>query len=721
MTVACALGCGRVEAGASARRPAPLQAQSSAQLVAEVGLPSSYPPTRREVVSELLHGVEVPDPYRWLEDASSEEVQRWMAAEDDLAQRELATLSERPAIESRLREILYFDVVSPPLKRKGRYFFGRRLASQERSAVVCRDGKSGTEKVLLDPNAWSHAGDALGEWLPSPDGKKVVYQARPNNSDEATLHVIDVETGKVSSSDVIEGAKYFDLSWSPRSDGFYYSWIPPKDDVPAADRPGYTEIRYHTLGRPVAQDIAIREKTGDPTTFLFGSLSHDGRWLLATVRHGWASHDIYVRDLRGVHGSPTKGEWKPIVVGQKAHYRAIAFKDQLYVATDEGAPKWRIFRVDPTRPERARWHEVVPERSDATLSDFSIVGGRLVLHYLEDASSRLEVRDIDGGSIRKVALPGIGSISDVTGTPDEDEAYWAFQSFTTPREVYELSVGTSETKRWATTNVAVDSTAYDVEQVFFPSKDGTRLSMFLVGKKDRPRDGSGRALLYGYGGFQLSMTPKFSASVYPWLERGGLYAVVNLRGGGEYGDAWHQAGMLLKKQNVFDDFIAAAEYLVEKGYTRPSRLAISGRSNGGLLVGAAAVQRPDLFAAVICTVPLLDMVRYHRFGSGKTWVSEYGSSDDAAQFAALFGYSPYHHVRDGVRYPAMLLQSADSDDRVDPMHARKFTAAMQVASAGGPVLLRIERNAGHGGADLVRSAVEQGADAYSFAIEHTKE
>lgn len=694
----------------------PPGAASAAPAPSPPGRPA-YPPTRAVPVKYTLHGVEITDPYRWLEDGDSPEVKEWMKSQDAFTRAELSRLPERDAIAARLKQLFYIDAVSAPRHRKGRYFFSRRHATKEKSIVYWKAGKGGEERALLDPNTWSDDGSvSLGGWDVSWDGRNVAYKVQKNNSDEATIHVMDVASGKRSEVDVIEGGKYAHASWTPSGDGFYYVWLPTDPSIPVADRPGYAEVRFHKLGQDPRKDRVVRGKTGDPRTFLDASLSRDGRFLILTVSHGWTSADVYFRDLRKPGGQDVD---KPLAVGRDAHYSVEVYRDRFYVHTDEGAPHYRLFEVDPDSPERAAWKEIVPERADATLDSVSIVGGHLALSYLKDASSRVEVRSLDGKLVREVPLPGIGTVGGPSGLPDEDEAYFSFESFTSPQEIYATSIKTGETSLYARIDVPVDPSPFTVEQTFFPSKDGTKISMFIVRRKDMKKDGSSRALLYGYGGFQISQTPSFTASMYPWLERGGVYAVANLRGGGEYGEAWHRDGMLLKKQNVFDDFIAAAEHLVREGYTRPERLVVQGGSNGGLLVGAALTQRPELFGAVLCGVPLLDMVRYHLFGSGKTWISEYGSADDPEQFKALHAYSPYHRVEPGTRYPAVLLLSADSDDRVDPMHARKFAAALQAASAGGPVLLRVERNAGHGGADLIKAAVEKGADQISFALSAT--
>ena len=678
----------------------------------------AYPATRTVDAKDVLHGVTVPDPYRWLEEVKSPEVQAWMKAQDDLTRKELGKVDERARLLARLKELAYLDSVSAPAKRGNRFFLTRRHATKEKSVVYWKEGKDGEEKVLFDPNGWSKDGSVgLGDWTPSWDGTKVAYQVKENNSDEATVRVIDVATGKVSEVDVIPGGKYASASWTPDGGGFYYTWLPTDPKIPVDERPGYQEVRFHRLGEDPAKDRVVRGKLGDPTAFLGAGVSRNGRWLVLTIQHGWTSNDVLYRDL----ADPTQADrWTPLVVGTEAQWGVEVFGDRFFVTTNDGAPRSRVFEVDPLRPARKEWKEVVPERKNATLVSASVLGGRLALNYLKDASSLLEVRELDGTLVREVKLPGLGTIGGPAGLPEEDEAYYSFESYTTPREIRAMSMKTGEQELWFRLKVPVDPSPYVVEQVFFPSKDGTRLSMFLVHRKDWKRDGKARAILYGYGGFQVSETPYFSAMLYPWLEAGGVWAAVNLRGGGEYGEEWHRAGMLLQKQNVFDDFLAAARWLSAEKVTSPERLAIYGGSNGGLLVGAAMTQEPKAFSAVLCAVPLLDMVRYHLFGSGRTWISEYGSADDPKQLAALLAYSPYHAVKKGTAYPATLLLSADSDDRVDPMHARKFAAALQAATTGGPVLLRIERNAGHGGADMVKSAVESRADEYAFVLAHTK-
>lgn len=679
-----------------------------------------YPPTRSEEIVDRVHGVAVADPFRWLEDEKAPEVKDWVKAQDDLARAELAKLPERDALARRFRELLYLDVLSAPTKRGTRTFWMRRHADKEKGIVYWREGKAGEPRVLLDPNGWSTDGStSLGMYSPSWDGKKVAYTVKKNNSDEATLYVLDVATGTRSEIDVIEGAKYASPSWAPRSDGFYYTWLPTDPAIPTPDRPGFAEVRFHQLGKDPKTDSLVHPKTGDPRKFVSAELAKDGSVLAVTIWNGWASSDVYVQDLRGSAGVAKPSAFVPLVAGKEQTYEVTPHAGKLWVRTDEGAPRWRLFEVDAKKLDRAAWKEVVPEHPTATMQSVHLVGDRLALHWLEKAASQLEVRTLDGKPGYPVKLPGIVSVGAISGQPGDDEAYFAVESFTMPTEIHRLEVKTGKTEKTSSIQAPIDPSKYVVEQLTYPSKDGTKVTMFVVRGKDQPRTGDARVMIYGYGGFQGVESPFFAPTIYPWLERGGIYVVTNLRGGAEYGEAWHQDGMLAKKQNVFDDFIGAAEHLIRDGWTKPSRIAITGGSNGGLLVGAVMTQRPDLYGAVLCGVPLLDMVRYEKFGSGKTWASEYGSAEDPAMFRVLHAYSPYHHVKPGVAYPPMLMLAADSDDRVDPMHARKFVGMVQTRSSGGPALLRVERNSGHGGADMRKAEVDKNADRYAFALFHT--
>ena len=673
-----------------------------------------YPATPQVDVAETLHGKTIHDRFRWLEDGNNPKVKSWADAQDAFARARFGKLPERDAIKARLTELFYVDTQSAPSKEKNRYFWSHRDAKQEKAVVFWREGKTGAQKTLLDPNEWSKDGSvALGAWTPSLDGARLAYLKKEHNSDEATLYVMEVATGKVSTTDVIDGAKYAGVSWASNGLGFYYTYLPPvSPQITVADRPGFADVRFHKLGDDPKKDRVVHEPTHDAKTFLGAETSRDGHFLLLYVQHGWTSTDVFYKDLRS--GTEPK-DWKTLIANQPHKYNVWIYKDRFYVETDDGAPNHHVMRVDPAKPERAAWTEIVAERKDASLDGMNLVGGKLSLAYLVDVVSHLEVHDLDGKLVREIALPTKGASSTLVGNPEDDEAYFSFTSFTYPTEIYETSVKSGDTKLWFKLNVPVDPSKYVVEQAFAKSKDGTRVPFFVVhGKEQKP--GAIPVLVYGYGGFLSTQKPRFTSSAYPWLERGGAYVVANLRGGAEYGEPWHQAGMRAKKQNVFDDLKAVLETIVANKITTADHIAVRGASNGGLLVAAAVTQFPELFKVGLCGVPLVDMLRYHKFGSGKTWVEEYGSADEASDFESIFAYSPYQHVVAGTKYPSVLLLSADSDDRVDPMHARKFAAELQADSAGGPVLLRIEKNSGHGGADMVKSLVDSVSDELAFAL-----
>jgi prolyl oligopeptidase len=716
-------GCGASAAPspppASPQPPAPPAVSSTAPAAPPAAPPArDYPASRRDDVVDKLHGVEVHDPYRWLEDPARPDVQAWIAAQDAYARTRLAALPGRDALAARLGEVFYYDSLGAPVHRGERYFFSHRRKDQEKATVHWKQGEHGADKVLLDPNAWSPDGSSgLKGWWPSWDGRYVAYNRSEHNADEATLHILDVTTGKPL-ADAIAGTKYGGVSWTPDGRGFYYTWLPaPSDQVSVADRPGFAEVRYHTLGADPARDPIIHEATRNPQTFLRGYVSHDGHWLFAIIQHGWLSNDVYFKDLRA-----KQSDWTILVRGASATFAVADLRDVFYVLTNDAAPRYRLYAVDPRRLTRASWQELVPQ-GDATLQSFAVVGGSLALNYLRSAASEVEIHDLRGALLHKLAVPPLGDVSAISGLATDDDAYLSYTSFTEPQVIYKASIKTGAVAVWARVQLPIDTAQLTTEQVRYPSKDGTEITMFLVHRKDAVKDGKTPTYLTGYGGFDVSVLPGFVSSRSSWgahavwLEHGGMIAVPNLRGGGEYGEDWHKAGMLLAKQHVFDDFLAAARWLASSGWTSPDHLAISGGSNGGLLMGAAITQAPELFKAVICEVPLLDMVRYHLSGSGKTWMPEYGSADDRAQFEALFAYSPYHHVTPGARYPAVLMSSADHDDRVDPMHARKFTALLQSAGGGdAPVWLRIQANAGHGGVDVVKQKIEQNADTYAFLM-----
>lgn len=670
--------------------------------------------TRKEEITEAIHGKTVSDPYRWLEDEHAPEVVAWMNAQDQSARRELAGLPHRAELEARIKQLFYFDSITAPIHRGGRYFYARKHADREKSVVYWKQGEAGPEQVLFDPNTWSDDGSkGLHGWYPSYDGKLVAYQVSEHNSDETEMHILSVDQHQ-DLPEVLGGTKYASASWAPDSSGFYYTYVPPVGgEVSVAERPGFAELRFHRCGNDSASDLTVYGPTRDAKTFLGGGISRDGRWITAVIQHGWNSTDIYFRDARSA-----TAPWQTLVAGVDANFNVEIWHDKFYIHTNDGAPRYRVLVADASVPTRSSWKQIVAQ-SDSTLESLSIVGGMLQLTYLKNASSALQLHSLDGTHVRDVVLPGVGTSAGISGEPDEDTGYFAFTSFTEPQVIYQTSIETGATSEWARVALPIDTSTMVTDQVFFSSKDGTTISMFIVRDRTVERNGRAPTILYGYGGFNVSLTPGFSGSRIAWLERGGIYAIVNLRGGGEYGEDWHKAGMLLAKQNVFDDFAAAASYLIDNGWTSPRHLAAYGGSNGGLLVGAAITQHPERYRAAICAVPLLDMLRYQRFGSGQTWIPEYGSPDDPQQFATLYAYSPYRVAVDaGPRaYPAVLFDSADHDDRVDPMHARKMTAVLQAEQTSeSPILLRIERNSGHGGADLVKSQVDRVVDQLAFLV-----
>ncbi len=704
-------------------------------------LPTSPPPSRRQDIVDTLFGVAVPDPYRWLEDVESAETKAWVEAQDAFTRTHLDAVPGRDLLERRFNELFYLDSVSPPYRRGDRHFFTRRTKEKEKAVIHWKAVGSTTENVLIDPNTLSDDGSvSVGGWYPTWDGRLVAYKLKENNADEASLKVRDVATGE-DLPDRLDGAKYAGADWLPDGSGFFWVHLPSGPDIATADRPGYAEVRLHRLGTPQADDPLVFPRIGDPRTFIDVTLSRDGNFLFLSAQYGWNANDVYFKDLRRipavvetgntVAGGSTDGDTKariraeavargftPLASGKDAVTYVSAHEGVFYVLTNDGAPNYRVMKVMPDKPAEADWVELIPEQA-GPIEALVKTGAGLIVHRLERAMSRLELWTTDGALVRALPTPGVGSVTSIVSHPDDTEAYFTFTSFVQPPTTFVQDLtADSAPKEWARVDVPVKTDDFVAEQVTYTSKDGTPVTMFVVHKKGLVKDGSHPALLYGYGGFNVNMTPSFAGSVAAWVELGGVYAMPNLRGGGEYGEDWHRAGMLGKKQNVFDDFHAAAEWLIANGYTKAERLAIRGGSNGGLLVGAAMTQRPELYRAVICAVPLLDMVRYHLFGSGMTWIPEYGSAENEADFQWIHAYSPYHHVKAGVRYPALLMLGADSDDRVDPMHARKFTALVQWAADGvegaRTALFRLERNAGHGGADLVKQSVANYTDQWAF-------
>jgi prolyl oligopeptidase len=670
------------------------------------------PPSRVETVTETVHGVRIDDPYRWLEQGDGEEVRGWVEAQNGYTRASLESRPGRGVVRDRISRLLAIGTLGTPVPRGGLLFYTKREgAGQNQPILYVRAGDSGADRVLVDPNRLSADGTAaLDWWFPSEDGALLAYGVSTGGDEKSTLRVLKVATGEPL-PDTIPHTRYCSVAWLPDNSGFYYTRYPAPGEVPAGQENYNRHVFLHRLGSDPKSDPRIFGAERKPEEMIEIGISPEGRWLLITVHEGWNRTDLYALELAAAGRPPV-----PIAEGLDAIFAGEAIGDTLYLMSNLEAPRYRLFAVDLKEPQRARWRLLIPER-DSVLNQAVYAGGRIVAHYLKDASSRVVVFDRDGREVREVGLPALGTVDTITGHRDGGAAWFGFSSFTVPPAVYRHEVASGKTALWQQVKAEVDLSAFEVRQTFYPSKDGTRVSIFLVHRKGIRKDGANPTLLYGYGGFNVTQTPVFSRGVVLWLERGGVYAMANLRGGGEFGEAWHRAGMRDRKQNVFDDFVAAGEWLIREKYTRPDRLAIQGGSNGGLLVGAALTQRPDLFRAVLCAVPLLDMVRYHHFQIAKLWIPEYGSADDPEAFRWLHAYSPYHRVREATRYPAVLLTTAESDSRVDPMHARKMAARLQAATASGlPVLLRTETRAGHGAGKPVAKMIDEQTDAWTFLL-----
>ena len=674
--------------------------------------PAPYPPSRTEKVVDRLHGTDVPDPYRWLEDGNSAEVKQWVERQNAFTRAVLDELPGRAAIRERLNTLLDIGSIGTPAVATGRFFYTRRDGKQNQPVLYVREGLQGKDRVLLDPNTLSKEGIvALDWWYPSRDGKLLAYGLSEGGTEQSTLHVRDVETGK-DLPDVIERTRACSVAWLPDSKGFYYTRYPQPGSVPRGQENYHRHVYLHLLGADPAKDTKVYGEGRQMEDWPDVRLSPDGRWLVVTVEQGWAKSEIFFKDTQKEGAG-----FVPLVEKVNALFSAIVRNDRFYVRTNDGAPRYRLYLVDPLKPGREQWKEIIAESKDV-LERVAAVGDTLAVEYAVRASSRLRLFDRDGKPLQEVQLPTLGTLAGMGGEWDGTELLYGFQSVTVPPTVYHLDLKTKRSELWQQVKADIDFAAYEVEQVTYRSKDGTPVTMFLAHQKGLRRDGNNPTLLYGYGGFNISLTPSFNPSRFLFLERGGVLAIANLRGGGEYGEEWHQSGMLGKKQNVFDDFLAAAEWLIREKVTRPERLAIQGGSNGGLLVGAALTQRPELFRAVVCQVPLLDMVRYHKFLIARLWIPEYGSADDPEQFQWLYAYSPYHHVKKGTAYPAVLLATAEGDSRVDALHARKMAAALQAATTSPvgekPILLRLEPKAGHGQGKPRGKVLDELTDVWSF-------
>lgn len=676
---------------------------------------TTYPPTERVEQVDDYHGTTVADPYRWLEEdvRQSPRVAAWVQSQNEVTNKRLASIRPREAIRRRITRLWDYEKFSLPYSAGGRLFFSRNDGLQNQSAYYVQDSNDAQPRLLIDPNAWSADGTvALAATVPTRDGKLLAYAASEAGSDWKTWRVMDVATGQ-DLPDQIRWTKHTGVSWLPDGSGFFYSRF--DEPAPGAEFQSLNlnqKLYFHKLGQPQASDSLIFHKPEEPKWRFSGWASEDGRYLIITVSVGTDDrYRVYYKDLSDADG--------PVVelIGNFDHEYSFVGNDGpvFYFKTNLEAPRGRLIALDTRNKQTS---QVIAE-SEETLRDVSLVGGRFIAGYLKDARSQARVFDKSGRPLGEVELPGLGSAFGFGGWERDRETYYLFSSYTTPPSIYRYDIATGRSTLWKEAQVAFDPDRFHVSQVFYASKDGTRVPMFLAHRKDLKLDGSNPTLLYGYGGFNIAQTPGFSVSRVVWMEMGGVLAVACLRGGGEYGEPWHRAGANEHKQNTFDDFIAAAEWLIENQYTRPERLAIQGGSNGGLLVGAAMTQRPDLFGAALPAVGVMDMLRFHRFTAGRYWVDEYGSADHPQDFKALLAYSPYHNLKPGVRYPATLVTTADTDDRVVPGHSFKFAAALQHAQAakGPPVLIRIESRSGHGAGTPTSKTIERVADEWAFLVQ----
>jgi prolyl oligopeptidase len=674
-----------------------------------------YPDARRdESVVDDYHGTRVADPYRWLEDPDSPETRAWVEAENKVTFGYLESIPQREKLKKRMTELWDYEKFGIPHREGSRYFWSRNSGLQNQSVYYVADGLDATPRVLLDPNTLSKDGTvALSGTSLTEDGALLAYGLAAAGSDWNEWKVRDVATGK-DLDDHLKWIKFSDASWSKDGKGFYYSRFP--EPAKGADLKGanyHQKLYHHKLGTPQSADALVYERPDHKEWMFHGDVTEDGKYLIITVRKSSASKNrvLHVElDAEGREPRPVE-----LIDNFEDEYHFINNDGPVFFfKTDKDAPRGRVIAIDTRKPGPKDWVELIPQAAE-TLEHVSLVGDRFLASYLRDATTQVKVFDLAGKFAREVKLPGLGTAAGFGGHRKDKETFYSFTSYTNPATIYRYDIASGESSVFKAPKVAFNPDDYESEQVFYTSKDGTKIPMILSHKKGLKRDGNNPTLLYGYGGFNISLTPSFSPGRIAWLEMGGVLAVPNLRGGGEYGEDWHQAGTKLRKQNVFDDFIAAAEWLIREKITSTPRLAIEGRSNGGLLVGAAITQRPDLFGAALPGVGVMDMLRFHKFTIGWAWVDDYGSSDDAEQFGAIRKYSPLHNLKPGTMYPPTLVTTADHDDRVVPAHSFKFAATLQAAQSGGnPTLIRIETKAGHGAGKPTAKVIEEAADIYAF-------
>ncbi len=677
----------------------------------------TYPETRKADLVEDYHGTKIADPYRWMEDLDSKEVADWVTRQNAVTFAYLDELPTRARFTSRITELWNYPRVGLPSREGGRYFYQKNTGLQRQSPLFVRASLASEPALVIDPNVISPDGSlSLSQWEPSPDGKLLAYAISEGGADWETLHVREVDSTK-DLTDNVQWVRFSNISWTNDSKGFFYSRYPepPKGKVLEAKLSGQT-LYYHRIGTPQTDDRLIYERKDLPTWFVGGTTTEDGRYLLIFMSKGSDNNNrLYFADLGDPKRPAIDAPVKPLVEDDDAEFNVFGnVGPTLYLRTDRSAPNRKVMAIDVRHPEPSAWKTVVPEAKEA-IESVTLIGGRIVAQYLVDVQSKLSLVGLNGEAQGDVALPGAGTVAAFGGREDEGEVLFSFSSPLFPTTVFSYDPSSKKSTPFEAPTLPVDVSQFETKQLFALSKDGTKVPFFLTARKGLALDGSHPTMLYGYGGFSISTLPTYRADIPAWLEIGGIWVTANMRGGAEYGEAWHKAGYLEKKQNVFDDFIAVAEYLVKEKYTSPSKLGMMGGSNGGLLVGAVQEQRPDLFAVALPAVGVMDMLRYDKFTGGSAWATEYGTSSDPSQFGFLIKYSPLHNIKAGACYPATLVTTADHDDRVVPSHSFKFTAAMQAAQAcAKPVLIRVETGGSHGYRPTDKQIAER-ADQWAFA------
>lgn len=685
----------------------------------------NYPDAPKGDVVDVMHGVEIADPYRWLEEdvRESERVADWVNAQNEVTFNYLEAIEGRDAIHARMSQLWDFTAYFTPDKAGGKYFFRQREEGQNQPVLYVQDSLEGEPRVLLDPNTWSDDGTvALGGYWPSEDGSKLLYTVQDGGTDWRTAKVLDVESGEEQGA-TLEWLKFTNLAWAPDGSGYYYARFPEPEEGEEFQNLNYDQkVYFHALGTEQSEDRLVYERPESPEIGFSPQVSDNGEWLVVTASQGTDErYEIGLKDL-----TDPQSEIRWIVTGFENDYGLIGEdgEGRLYFRTDKDAPMGRVVRMDP-RADAVSWEEVIPE-GEFTLSGAEIVGDKILAHYIEDAKSGVRLFELDGEAAGRVALPGLGSASGFEGEYGDPETFYSFHSFNRPDTIYRLDASAGESTEFKAPELPFDPDDYEIAQVFYESKDGTRIPMFVMGRPDVLDQGPAPALLYGYGGFNISYLPDFHPQFLTWADMGGVFALANIRGGGEYGKDWHDAGRLDNKQNVFDDFAAGAQFLIDEAVTTSDQLGIHGRSNGGLLVGAVVNQHPDLMAVGLPTVGVMDMLRFNQFTAGRYWTDDYGDPGDAEDFEVLRTYSPYHNIDDSADYPAILATTADTDDRVVPGHTFKYIARLQQDAQGGaaeegeqPILVRIETRAGHGSGKPKSQLIDEYTDQMAFLAHNT--